>query len=44
MPELNDPLWLPQQVKPLGFKGQVMQELHRYSDFRLYRSKVKIVM
>ena len=45
MPELTDPLWLPQEVKTTwDFKGQVMQEVHHYSDFRLYRSKVKIVM
>ena len=45
VPELKDPLWLPQEVKiTWDFKGQVMQERHRYSNFRLYRSKVKIVM
>ena len=45
VPELTDPLWLPQEVKTTwDFKGQVMQEVHHYSDFRLYRSKVKIVM
>jgi len=45
VPELKDPLWLPQEAKiTWDFKRQVMQELHRYSDFRLYRSKVKIVM
>jgi poly(3-hydroxybutyrate) depolymerase len=45
VPELKDPLWLPEEVKiTWDFKGQVMQELHQYSDFRLYRSKAKIVM
>jgi len=45
VPEVKDPLWLPHEAKiTWDFKGQVMQERHRYSDFRLYRSKSKIVM
>jgi len=44
-PEAADPLWLPQQATTTwDFKGQVVQQLHRYSDFHLYRSKTKIVM
>jgi len=45
VPEVADSLWLPQEAKVTwDFKGQVVQQLHRYSDFRLYRSKSKIVM
>jgi hypothetical protein len=43
--EVADPLWLPQEATiTWDFKGQVVQQLHRYSGFHLYRSKTKIVM
>ncbi len=39
------PLWLPHEVKiTWDFRGEVLQQLHRYSDFRLYQAKSKIVM
>jgi hypothetical protein len=45
VPEVADPLWLPQEAtNTWDFKGQVVQQLHRYSGFHLYRSKTKIVM
>jgi predicted esterase len=45
MAEVPDPLWLPQEATiTWDFKGEVVQQLHRYSGFHLYRSKVKIVM
>jgi poly(3-hydroxybutyrate) depolymerase len=45
VPEVADPLWLPQEATiTWDFKGQVVQQLHRYSGFHLYRSKTKIVM
>jgi predicted esterase len=43
--EAPEPLWLPQEAKiKWDFKGQVVEQLHRYSGFRLYRTKSKIVM
>jgi poly(3-hydroxybutyrate) depolymerase len=45
VPEVVDPLWLPEEATiTWDFKGQVVQQLHRYSSFHLYRSKTKIVM
>ena len=44
-PEAIDPLWLPLEATVTwDFRGQVVQQVHRYSDFRLYRAKSKIVM
>ncbi len=44
-PEAMDPLWLPLEATIIwDFRGQVVQQVHRYSDFRLYRAKSKIVM
>jgi poly(3-hydroxybutyrate) depolymerase len=45
LPETEDPLWLAQEATTTwDHKGQVVQQLHRYSGFHLYRSKSKIVM
>jgi predicted esterase len=45
LPETEQPLWLPQEATTTwDYKGQVVQQLHRYSGFHLYRSKSKIVM
>jgi len=45
LPETADPLWLPQEATiTWDFKRQVVQQLHQYSGFHLYRSKTKIVM
>src|SRR5450631_2577403 len=44
-PEATDPLWLPREATiTWDFRGRVVQQVHRYSDFRLYRAKSKIVM
>jgi hypothetical protein len=43
--ESAPPLWLPQEVKiTWDFKGERLQQVHKYSDFHLYRAKSKIVM
>ncbi len=45
VPEVADPLWFPLEATiTWDFKGQVVQQLHQYSGFHLYRSKTKIVM
>ena len=45
VPEVADPLWFPLEATiTWDFKGQVVQQLHQYSSFHLYRSKTKIVM
>jgi predicted esterase len=44
LPEMTDTLWLPHEVRIASdFKGQVTQQIYKYSSFRLYRSKAKIV-
>ena len=44
LPETSELLWLPQEVTvTTDFKGQVMQQIYKYSGFRLYRAKSKIV-
>jgi hypothetical protein len=43
--EATGPLWLAPEAKMTWkYKGRVAQQLHRYSDFHLYRGKSKIVM
>ncbi len=38
-------LWLPKETKVTwDFKGQVVEQLHKYSAFRIYRSKSRIIM
>ncbi|SPF33008.1 Poly(3-hydroxybutyrate) depolymerase (modular protein) [Candidatus Sulfotelmatobacter kueseliae] len=45
VPKAAETLWLPQEVKVTwDFKGQVVQETHRYSNPHLYQSKAKIIM
>ena len=42
--KLEAQLWLPQEVKlDVDANGQVLQELHRYSQYRLYKANTKIV-
>jgi len=44
LPETADLLWLPQEAKiTTDFKGQIVQQVYKYSGFRLYRAKSKIV-
>jgi hypothetical protein len=45
VPKAGESLWLPREVKTTwDFKGEVVEQIHQYSGFRLYRSKSKIVM
>jgi poly(3-hydroxybutyrate) depolymerase len=38
-------LWLPKETKVTwDFKGQVVQQQHKYSTFRIYRSKSRIIL
>ena len=42
--KLQAQLWLPREVKlDVDANGQVFQELHQYSQYRLYKAKSKIV-
>jgi len=44
LPETSELLWLPQEATvTTDFKAQVMQQIYKYSGFRLYRAKSKIV-
>jgi hypothetical protein len=44
LPETAEPVWLPQEVTvTTDFKNQVMQQIYKYSGFRLYRAKSKLV-
>lgn len=45
VPEAAESLWLPREAKTTwDSKGEVVEQIHQYSRFRLYRSKSKIVM
>ena len=45
LPKLAETLWLPREAKTTwDFKGEVVEQIHRYSGFRLYATKSKIVM
>ena len=44
LPETSELLWLPQEATvTTDFKGQTMQQIYKYSGFRLYQAKSKIV-
>jgi hypothetical protein len=44
MPALALTLWLPQAVHAeMGVEGQIVQEEHKYSKYRLYRAKSKVI-
>jgi hypothetical protein len=43
--ETPESFWLPEEVEVVwDFRGQVVRQLHRYSDYHLYHAKSKIVM
>jgi hypothetical protein len=43
IPELGEPLWLPQEVELLWqTNGQETGEIHRYSKYRLFRATIKL--
>lgn len=45
IPALGLDLWLPEDVRvETGVQGQLWQEQHRYSNFRLYQAKSKIIL
>jgi len=45
LPKVAETLWLPSEAKTTwDFKGEVIEQVHRYSGFRLYTTKSKIVM
>jgi hypothetical protein len=45
LPKVVETLWLPREAKTTwDFKGEVVEQVHRYSGFRLYTTKTKIVM
>jgi poly(3-hydroxybutyrate) depolymerase len=45
LPEMSDSLWLPHEAKiTWDYEGRVVQQLHQYSNFRLYRAKSRITM
>ena len=45
LPKVADALWLPREVKTTwDFKGEVVEQVHEYSRFRLYTAKSKIVL
>ena len=44
-PEFADSLWLPQEVHVTSeYEGRIVNQVHRYSGFRLYRAKSRLVM
>jgi poly(3-hydroxybutyrate) depolymerase len=44
LPETSELLWLPQEATvTTDFKGQTMQQIYKYSGFRLYQAKSRIV-
>jgi hypothetical protein len=43
IPELDEPLWLPQEVEVLWeTNGEENGELHRYSKYQLFRATIKL--
>jgi hypothetical protein len=45
LPKVSEALWLPREVKTTwDFKGEVVEQTHEYSRFRLYAAKSKIIL
>jgi hypothetical protein len=45
IPTLELTLWLPQAVHAeMGAEGQIVQEEHKYSKYRLYQAKSKVIL
>ena len=45
LPKVAEALWLPHEVKTTwDFKGEVVEQTHAYTHFRLYAAKSKIII
>lgn len=45
LPKVAETLWLPREAKTTwDFKGEVVEQIHEYSRFRLYAAKSKILL